>query len=219
MRLVDCFAETMAFTLHFLERVEHSQPPYEEIEAQYRELIAKAKDRCEDEELRPAEQDAALFAICAWVDESVLVSSWKEKERWQASPLQVTHFGTWNGGEEFFSRLAALNEGEDQAREVYDYCLSVGFKGSLFRPDDCEALERITGEQKAKVEGRRPALPHGALLFPLSYGEAQKRRMRYLNLTTPSLVGLGVAVPVLLFVVLLFLYRYILDSTLAAYVH
>ena len=26
MRLVDCFAETMAFTLYFLERVEHDQP-------------------------------------------------------------------------------------------------------------------------------------------------------------------------------------------------
>ncbi len=39
MRLVDCFIETMAFTLHFLERVERDQPRYNEVEAQYRELI------------------------------------------------------------------------------------------------------------------------------------------------------------------------------------
>ncbi len=68
--------------------------------------------------------------------------------------MQVAYFGTWNGGEEFFSRLAALDEREDQAREVYFYCLAMGFKGSLFRQDDQEILERIKAEQRAGIATR-----------------------------------------------------------------
>ncbi len=219
MRLIDCFIETMAFTLHFLQRAERDQPRYDEVEAQYRELITKAKERSEDEEFRPAEREAALFAVCAWIDEALLMSQWKEKERWRASPMQVTYFDTWNGGEEFFSRLAALDEREDQAREVYYYCLAIGFKGSLFRQDDQEILERIKAEQRAKIAARHRAQPGKGPLFPLSYGNARLgRRKRSLPLT-PFVMGLGFGSALLLMTILLLVYRHILDSALTAYAH
>jgi type VI secretion system protein ImpK len=209
----------MAFTLHFLERAERDQPPYEEVEAHYRELIHKAKERSEDEEFRPAELESALFAVCAWIDEALLMSQWKEKEQWRASPMQVTYFDTWNGGEEFFSRLAALDEREDQAREVYYYCLAMGFKGSLFRQDDQEILERIKAEQRAGIATRYRAQQGLGPLFPLSYGKAHVGRKRRSFPLTPFVVGLGFGSALLLLMVLLLLYRHILDSTVAAYTH
>lgn len=209
----------MAFTLHFLERVEQDQPPYDEIATLYRGLIAKAKEISEDEELRPAEQEAALFAVCAWIDEAVLMSRWKKKEQWRASPLQVTYFETWNGGEEFFSRLSALDEREDQAREVYYYCLAMGFKGSLFRQDDREMLERIRAEQRTKIATRHRAQQEKGPLFPLSYGDTNHgRRKRHFALT-PLVVSLGLGSAFLFFLVLFLVYRHILDSAVAAYTH
>jgi len=219
VRLVDCFIETKAFTLHFLERVERDQPSYDEVEAHYRELIHKAKERSEDEELRPPELEAALFAVCAWIDEALLMSQWKEKEQWRASPLQVVYFGTWNGGEEFFSRLAALDEREDQAREVYYYCLAMGFKGSLFRQDDQEILERIKAEQRAGIATRYRAQPGLGPLFPLSYGKADPGRRKRSFPLTPFFAGLGFGAALLLLLVLLLLYRHILGSAVAAYIH
>ena len=219
MRLVDCFVEIMAFTLHFLERVERDQPPSGEIEARYRELIAQAKERCEEEEFSSADQEAALLAVCAWVDEAILMSPWRGKEAWRASPLQVAYLGTWNGGEEFFARLSALGEERQQALEVYDYCLSMGFKGSLFRGDDGETLERIKAGERAIVMARYPALPGKAPLFPLSYGKATTKPKKHLVPAAPFLMGLSLAVPLSLFAALLFLYRHILDSAVSAYAH
>ena len=219
MRLVDCFMETMAFTLHFLQQAERDQPPYDEIAALYRELIAKGKERSEDEEFRPAEREAALFAICAWIDEALLMSQWKQKEQWRASPLQVAYFDTWNGGEEFFSRLAALDEREDQAREVYYYCLALGFKGSLFRQDDRARLDRIKEDERAKIEAKHRAKNGKGPLFPLSYGNAKPGRSRRPFTLTPFVVCLGYASAFFLLIVLLVVYRQILHSALAAYTH
>jgi len=219
VRLVDCFVEIMAFTLHFLERVERDQPPSGEIEARYRELIAQAKERCEEEEFSSADQEAALLAVCAWVDEAILMSPWRGKEAWRASPLQVAYLGTWNGGEEFFARLSSLGEERQQALEVYDYCLSMGFKGSLFRTDDGETLERIKAEKRVTVMARYPALSDGAPLFPLSYSEATKKPKKHLVPPAPFLMGLSLAVPLSLFAALLFLCRHILDRAVFAYAH
>ena len=219
MRLVDCFMETMAFTLHFLEHMERDQTPYYEIAALYRELITRAKERSEDEEFRPAEREAALFAVCAWIDEALLMSQWKEKEQWRASPLQVAYFDTWNGGEEFFSRLAALDEREDQAREVYYYCLALGFKGSLFRQEDRGTLDRIKADERAKMETRHRARLGKGPLFPLSYGNAKPGRSKRPFTLTPFVVGLSYGSAFLLLIVLLLVYRQILHSALAVYTH
>ena len=36
------------------------------------------------------EYDQARFAVCAWADEAILSSGWKEKAQWQREQLQQT---------------------------------------------------------------------------------------------------------------------------------
>ena len=57
-------------------------------------------------------RDAASFAAMAYVDELVLCSTWAEKPRWQAMPLQREHYRTTNAGAEFYTRLEKLGEDE-----------------------------------------------------------------------------------------------------------
>jgi type VI secretion system protein ImpK len=89
------------------------------------------------------QNEDALFAICALLDEMVLDSQWKHRDEWASSPLQKKYFDTQNAGTEFYQRLDQLNENDsaDQdVREVYLYALVEGFSGCYFE----------TGEQSFK---------------------------------------------------------------------
>ena len=45
----------------------------------------------------------AKFAIVAFLDETIISSSWNQKEAWLSDPLQIKLFDTFNAGEEFFT--------------------------------------------------------------------------------------------------------------------
>ena len=219
MRLIDCFTEMMAFTIHSIETMPEEQPRFEDMLERYGQLIGKARERSLEAGSPPHEWDAAFFAVCAWVDEAILTSSWSEKERWQRTPLQLSYFTTINAGEEFFSRLDSLEKEAVEVREVYDYCLSMGFRGSLFRPDDAGRLETIKEEQRIAGNQDQPLdLLDEAFLFPEAYGEKGKGRRKPFTFGSRYLVVLGLFIPALLFFILFFVYRNALDSIVAGYV-
>ena len=85
----------------------------------------------------------ALFPIVAFIDEAILTSTWKEKVEWQRESLQRSFFNTTNSGYEFYERLNKLNrQGDDRSvREVYLLCLSLGYKGRYFSPQDRPKIE------------------------------------------------------------------------------
>lgn len=87
--------------------------------------------------------EQALFPVVAFIDEIVLTSSWKERVEWQRESLQRNFFNTTNSGFEFYERLNKLNrQGDDRSvREVYLLCLSLGFKGRYFSPQDRPKIE------------------------------------------------------------------------------
>ena len=90
--------------------------------------------------------DLALFAICAFIDEKILASDWKDKEKWSKKPLQKIYFDTNKAGELFFSKLDELNENIDeqqQVREVYLYCLVQGFSGCYFSLGEQSLLQEL----------------------------------------------------------------------------
>jgi len=77
----------------------------------------------------------AQFAIAALVDEVVLSSQYADVSQWQVSPLQKQLFAVTTAGIEFFKRLDNLNELDPQhqdVREVYLFCLKLGFTGCYF---------------------------------------------------------------------------------------
>ncbi|CBL44795.1 Hypothetical protein HDN1F_12120 [gamma proteobacterium HdN1] len=88
----------------------------------------------------------ALFAVAAFIDEQVMNANWPEKKRWASETLQKRYFDTTRGGVEFFTRLDALNPfnpTDREIREVYYYCLALGFAGQYYQPGDKSRLAEL----------------------------------------------------------------------------
>jgi type VI secretion system protein ImpK len=116
-----------------------------------------------------AEIEDVCFALVAWADEAVASSALSGAESWRREPLQLLLFDTARAGNEFYERLARLGPGEDHAREIFFFCLSLGFQGELGEDESrrAKALE----SQYAALYGRRRALgaAEGGPLTPGAY--------------------------------------------------
>ena len=87
----------------------------------------------------------AKFALVAFLDETIISSSWNQKEIWLAEPLQIKMFDTFNAGEEFFTYLEELRQRSSANRdvlEIYYLCLALGFKGK-YQLQSPELLRRV----------------------------------------------------------------------------
>jgi type VI secretion system protein ImpK len=87
----------------------------------------------------------AKFALVAFLDETIISSSWPQKEAWLSDPLQIKLFETFNAGEEFFNFLNELSQrtgANNEVLEVYYLCLSLGFKGQ-YQLQSPENLRKI----------------------------------------------------------------------------
>ena len=117
------------------------------------------------------EVEAAKYALCAFLDETILVSTLPMREPWSARTLQLDLFGEHLAGEGFFQRLAEMGKGlaeREEAAEVYYLCLALGFEGK-YRLEGVEGLRRLTGELRADLE--RLHKGDDALSPPLPGGE------------------------------------------------
>jgi type VI secretion system protein ImpK len=90
----------------------------------------------------------AKFALAAFIDETIIGSSWEHKDEWLSEPLQISMFDTFNAGEEFFSNLSTLRQrsgSNKEVLEVYYLCLTLGFKGK-YQLQSPESLRRIADD-------------------------------------------------------------------------
>ena len=181
MQLSDCFMGLMAYATFISQREMPNPAPYDETRRRFDDLIQQARQCCQDAGFGDDDWQTALFAVCAWIDETILCSEWPERGRWQEDQLQRLHFQTMNAGEEFFTRLAALDPEATAIREVYAYCLALGFKGRYFLPEDSKKLAEI---QKANLLMVRDSLDMGVTekLFPDGYSgtasDVKRKRWR-----------------------------------------
>ncbi len=87
----------------------------------------------------------AKFALIAFLDETIISSSWSQKDTWLSEPLQLKLFDTFNAGEEFFDNLNKLKQRVSNNKdilEIYFLCLTLGFKGK-YQLQSPENLRRI----------------------------------------------------------------------------
>lgn len=203
MQLSDCFMGLMAYNTYLCQGRMNNPPPYEETRRRFDDLLKQARQCCQEAGFNEDEWQEALFAICAWIDETILCSEWSERGRWQEDQLQRLHFQTMNAGEEFFARLAALDPEATSIREVYAYCLALGFKGRYFLPEDDKKLVEI---QKANLLLVKDNLDMSVTekLFPDGYsGEAsevgRKRWHRGLSLYTLIIMAISLIGVIALF--------------------
>lgn len=215
MRLTDCFMELVAYVAYFLKTVATTQPPFDQVKADIQRLISESEYLLRDGVFSQEDYDQARFAICAWIDEAILSSSWNEKSRWQGEQLQRLYYQTADAGEVFFDRLNALGPYQRDIREVYYLCLSMGFMGRYCHEGDEYLLEQLKTSNLKVLTGSSVGLPSPDRdqLFPQAYpGESdqvgpQEGRFRFSGFT---LLCLGA--PVGLYLVLFFIYRFVLNN-------
>jgi type VI secretion system protein ImpK len=117
----------------------------------------------------------ALYAVVAFLDESVLNTAQPMFADWPRKPLQDELFGGHMGGELFFQNLQYLMaqpDAEDLADvlEVHQLCMLLGFHGR-YSTSDSGDLQILMSQVAAKMERIRGPLGDLAPDWPLPAGE------------------------------------------------
>lgn len=212
MRLTDYFMELFAYIVYFSKSAHARQPAYEKVRTDIERMMTESELCIKENACSQEDYDDARFAVAAWVDEMILRSAWKEKNRWQREKLQFVYFRTADAGELFFEKLNNLGPHQMDVREVYYFCLSLGYMGQY---DDMILTGLKTSNLKL-LTGSSVALP--TLEKDNMFTEAYSARAAVVGGPKPS--GLRVHLftlfcfvfPVLFGGALFWIYRYILGT-------
>ena len=173
--------------------------------AQVLRLISAANQ--EARRIGYSEQDVgyALYAVVAFLDETVLTMGHPAFRSWQGKPLQEEIFGVNVGGDIFFQYLEALMVREDSPvladlLEVFQLCMLLGFRGR-YGGANSEVLQTWTARVRdriTRIRGVPPPLspnwaPTGSEALPKS--DPMQRR---LLMVFAALLGLSFLLFVLL---------------------
>ncbi|RMM87660.1 type IVB secretion system protein IcmH/DotU [Pseudomonas savastanoi] len=106
----------------------------------------------------------AQYALCAFLDESVLRSGDNDMRRhFEMEPLQFRYFGVHLAGEGFFEKIELLRADVKKnldVLEVYHLCLALGFEGKfgLGQKDQLRYLANTLGQDIARYRKTPKAL-------------------------------------------------------------
>ena len=206
MRLVDCFFELFYYTL-FIKSMDFSQLTYKNVIKHYNDLFQRSLKTAQKAGFSQQEWGKGLFPVCSWIDEYVHFSDWPEKHKWQQNPLQLFFFKTSNAGKEFFLRIDRLGPDDNNVREVYDYCLALGFKGCYFDSESSGKLQEIIRTNlKHFTDNHTLSFPKKC--FPDAYSLSDSPKSTLSSPWGISIITILLsAAPVILFVVLFVLYK------------
>jgi type VI secretion system protein ImpK len=178
--------------------------PAASLRARLFELLEQGDHRAIQDGIPREYVDAADFAACAFIDETLLSSAWKGREEWMQNPLQLARHATGTAGEEFYRILDGLLEKEEAALpdragkpaanapeedssqkalravlEIFALCLAQGFTGMYFHDEGAvrRRLDRI-GNIVPAVAGIRES-GDGRPLFPAAYPTNAPRRKTF----------------------------------------
>ncbi|RLC32608.1 MAG: DotU family type IV/VI secretion system protein [Deltaproteobacteria bacterium] len=218
MRLSDYFINLVAYVAYFIKNLDNHQPSFEQIKTDIQQHIDEIEKRFSQDPAPREDFDLARFAIFAWVDESIMNSSWQEREQWQGELLQRVHFQTTAAGELFFERLNSLGLHQRDVREVYYLCLAMGFTGRFCNAGDEYLLEQLMTSNLKILTGSSVGIPSitETELFPEAYPPDSAEARRPGTKNRFSLFTMGcIGFPVLLFGGLYLIYWFILNSVSA----
>jgi len=215
MRLSDCFVELISYVLYFVKTVGKRQGPFDQIRSDIERLMQQSRNSISYGGITDEDYESARFAICAWIDEAIMSSSWNEKLRWQKEPLQRLYYQTTNAGEIFFDRLNAIGPHQKEVREVYYLCLAMGFAGRYCNEGDNFLLDQLRTSNLKVLAGSSvgiPDLDKGELFteaYPINTAQEvtvpMQKRFSLFNIVCAGS-------PVLLFIVLFLIYHFVLNN-------
>ena len=200
MKLSDAFIRPLAYVRLFLNTPSTDAGALRQrLEQQLSEAVLTATDRGFDR----ADIESGLFAVIAWIDETVMCSEWEGAHAWRRSPLQKNYFNTTRAGVEIFDRLNALRLDQNIVREVFLLCLAMGFKGRLGENGERFALDEIKARHLKILLDRDAVLERNFVLFPETAMQAKtrpRRRRRWPSRATILMFVAPLGVLILLYV-------------------
>src|SRR5215510_1495706 len=129
--------------------------------ARVKQVLATAEQEARTVGYQSEDVRFALFAVIAFLDETVLNSTQPMFAGWSSRTLQEEVFGVHMAGEFFFQYLQQLLTRQDSADladllEVYSLCILLGFKGrySATQGSDIPVLLRQLAEKIERVRGK-----------------------------------------------------------------
>ncbi|WP_114416878.1 DotU family type IV/VI secretion system protein [Marinospirillum perlucidum] len=194
MRMIDCFIEVLAYVKQVQEKVDAGgfEPDIDEVHTECERLLADKALVYASLGYRREHYEKARFAVVAFIDETLMSSGWQHADAWGARQLQKKYYDTANAGQEFFRELDSLtliDPADQDVREVFYYCLALGFKGRFFSPSEQAYLERLRMENfELLSQGQKhPWDSEVSVLTPEAYPQVPKstprhRRFSYLPL-------------------------------------
>jgi type VI secretion system protein ImpK len=217
-KLLDCYMELIAYTGYVNRQVKAKPFVFEEVAKIYENLAERSREAAVSKGLSEDEWREGLFPVCAFIDESLLCSDWTDSAQWEQNQLQRRYFNTTAAGWEFYDRLDNLKNAPAGIREIYEFCLALGFKGRYFRTSDAGRMEDIQYSQLKGVTGNTD-LRYPATLFPDAYEPeaAEENRRKYKWKKYSLLLPVSVLLPALVFTMLYFWFDQLLDQMVAQY--
>lgn len=141
----------------------------ESFRAQIREALRTAEQHSRQRGYSADEVRLAIFAVVAFLDETVLRSGNPVFSRWPGKPLQEEIFGGNIAGETFFQNLENLLRSSDSPNiadllEVYDLCLLLGYRGRhmVGGGGELDSMKRAIAAKIERIRGAEPLAPHWA---------------------------------------------------------
>ena len=218
MRIIDYFIDPIVYVAYFRKNLDKEQPSFELVKNRVRQFMDQNKTPPEGDSFTQKDFTLAHFAVCAWIDEAILTSTWKEKGKWQGEQLQLVYYDTAKAGKEFFDKLNQLTFDQKDVREVYTLCLTLGFRGQYHHEGDEYVLEPLITSHLQSMLGTSVGLPSLTRmeLFPDAYphetAELKPLTGRKQKTIYSVFALIFFSAPFVLFIILFFIYLFILDN-------
>lgn len=133
--------------------------------AQMREALRAADQEARNRGYTSEQSQLAIFALVAFLDESIMNLQQPVFAGWPRKPLQEELFGVHVAGEHFFQniqRLLGMRDGHDVADvlEVYEICLLLGYRGryGLGGQAELRSIIEMIKEKMRRIRGASTGL-------------------------------------------------------------
>jgi type VI secretion system protein ImpK len=200
MILTDAFIDLFYFT-EVNCVYDFDQFTYESLRKKYDDMISVSEKMALQKGISSDTWRKAFFAVAVWIDETVQLSSWQHKTYWTKDSLQRIYYKTSNGGVEFYTTLERLEPNENSIREIYDLCMSLGFKGTYYRDTDEDVRNQII-DKNIQFLKKDHATDIPGILFPCAFKGNAVLNIHFDKKNRLFLIISAFAVPVVISIIL-----------------
>jgi len=214
MRLADCFTDMMTYTTLLHQNSGLKSISFDQAGAHLNRLIRDSESLPEKCGTTREEYDLARFAVFAWIDETIMGSSWDGKSHWQGEQLQLKYFQTSDAGELFFHKLNTIGPHQNHVREVYYICLALGFTGQYHKKGDEMLLDQLKISNLKLLTGSSMDLPSldQVKLFPDAYVKDKETSTSAAQKRFSLMMVAAFLAPACLYGMLFLIYKFVLHN-------